>query len=170
VTEFRIGETISGATFLDEGHQFRVALWRIWDKGKPLLLFIGLNPSTATGVLDDATIRRVVAFAKSWVYGGLFVGNLFSLVTPDPKELWAAKKKGTGDGANDHVLRVMVRLTDDVLVGWGHFGKDAGDRPAEVLALVDKPVYCLGVTKDGQPKHPLYIRGDTAKQLYKGAA
>lgn len=167
MTEFSIGGTISGATFLDEGHRFRVALWRIWDKDKPLLLFIGLNPSTATGVMDDATIRRVVGFAKSWGYGGVFVGNLYSLVTPDPKEIWEAPSKGAGGGPNDHALRVMVRLTDDVLVGWGHFGKAAGNRPAEVLALVGKPVYCLGTTKDGWPKHPLYLRADTQMRFYE---
>lgn len=83
-----IGESISGAVFSDENRKFRYALWRIWDITLDGLLFIGLNPSTAEHVKDDPTVRRLIGFAKTWGFGSLFVGNLFSLVTPDPAKIW----------------------------------------------------------------------------------
>ncbi len=56
---------------------YRYALWRIWDDAKPLVMFIGLNPSTADETEDDPTIRRCISFAQNWGYGGLYMANLF---------------------------------------------------------------------------------------------
>ena len=159
-----IGGSISGAAFNDESHRFRYALWRIWDKEKDALLFIGLNSSTATDRQDDPTIRRVASFAVSWGFGGLFVGNLFSIVSPDPSVI---KLDEPLESPNDAAIRCMRGICGAALVGWGHFGKDAGPRPAEVLAILGKPVYCLGLTKDGWPKHPLYVLADTQMKLYE---
>jgi len=159
-----IGGTISGAVF-SEDRKKRFALWRVWDKARPALLFVGLNPSTATDRQDDPTIRRVVGFAKAWYHGGLYVGNLFSTITPDPRELYLAEPEPTAP--TDEALQEMRAICPRVLVGWGHFGKDAQNRTAEVLALLGKPVYCLGTTKDGWPKHPLYMRADTEMKLYE---
>ena len=154
---------LSGAVFLGESRSFRLALWRLWDISRAPLLFIGLNPSTAAEALDDPTIRRVARFARERGFGGLFVGNLFALVTPYPKRL----EMEHDNQANDAALRQMRAVCSETLVGWGHFGALAGTRPAEVLALVGKPVFCLGTTKDGWPKHPLYIRADTPFYEYE---
>ena len=67
--------------------KYRYQLSRIWDEEKPMVLFIMLNPSTADADVDDPTIRRVVNFAKSWGYGGVFVGNLYAFRSTDPKVL-----------------------------------------------------------------------------------
>ena len=69
----------------DKKHRYR--LWRIWDDSLPKALFIMLNPSTADVMLDDPTIRRCIGFAKSWGYGGIYVGNIFSLRSSNPKDL-----------------------------------------------------------------------------------
>lgn len=159
-----IGGSISGALF-SEDNRFRFALWRIWDDSLAALLFIGLNPSRAGDVQDDPTVRRLIGFAKSWGYGGLFVANLSAFVTPDPKELWPCLE--LSKTMNDAAIKLMRILCGAAVVGWGHFGKDAGTRPAEVLALIGKPVYCMGTTKDGEPKHPLYLRADTQMKLYE---
>ena len=58
--------------------KYRYRLSRIWDDKKPLVLFIMLNPSTADAEQDDPTIRRCIAFAKNWGYGGFMAGNLFA--------------------------------------------------------------------------------------------
>jgi hypothetical protein len=147
-----IGEGISGAVF-SSSHEFRYALWRIWQQNGAMLLYIGLNPSTANNIKDDPTIRRMVGFAKAWGYGGLYVGNLFSFVSSDPKLLHGQ----LGGGATDTALKKMRQLSSTVLVGWGNWGHQAGTRPTEVLAIVGDPVYCLKVTKMGEPSHPLYF-------------
>ena len=148
-----IGETISGAVFLDDDRKFRVALWRIWNRDSKPLLFVGLNPSTASEFQDDPTIRRVARFARDNGYGGLFVGNLFDQVTPNPDCLDMERDQSM----NDVALHNMREMSGATLVGWGHFGDLARNRVGEVLQLLREPLYCLGKTKDGWPRHPLYI-------------
>lgn len=164
-----IGEGISGAVFDGPDCRHRLALWRIWDKDKPKLLFCGLNPSTAYQYKDDPTVLRMVDFAKRWGYGGLFVGNLFSLVTPYPEDLWLQPSWEEANGPNDEALKQMRLLCDRVMVGWGNEGQYAGKRPETVIALVGYPVYCLKVTKAGEPSHPLYFK-NTSQLIPYGRA
>ena len=37
---------------------YRYALWRTWDESKPKVLFVGLNPSTASHSNDDQTLKN----------------------------------------------------------------------------------------------------------------
>src|SRR6188472_3585079 len=85
-TLFDIAEVIKGAEFSECG-KHRYALWRIWDDQKPLVMFIGLNPSTATADKDDATIRRVKAIAAALGYGGVYMCNCFSYISTNPDML-----------------------------------------------------------------------------------
>ena len=48
----------NGADFSPD-RKHRYSLWRIWDRSKPLVMFIGLNPSTANESDNDPTIRSV---------------------------------------------------------------------------------------------------------------
>ena len=70
----------SGAEFSPD-RKYRYALWRIWDKSNPLIMFIGLNPSKANELKDDPTIRRVRRFAFDWGYGGVYMINYFNAPT-----------------------------------------------------------------------------------------
>ena len=69
--------TLNGAIISDCG-KYRYQLWRKWDPSLPVVLFIMLNPSQADASEDDPTIRRCINYAKSWGYGGIYVGNLFA--------------------------------------------------------------------------------------------
>ncbi len=151
-----IGEGISGAVFSDSNRKFRYALWRIWERSGDYLFFIGLNPSTANGEKDDPTIRRLIGFARSWGYGGLYAGNLFSIVSANPSVLFFASSKEEPGGPNDIAIEEMRKLSKTVLVGWGECGRKAGLRPAAVLGLLGEHIYCLKVNKSGEPTHPLY--------------
>jgi len=165
-----IGGSISGAIFSDD-RRFRYALWRIWDKSLDALLFIGLNPSTAGVTKDDPTVVRMVGFAKSWGFGGLFVGNLFSIVSADPAVLCLESSAELPGGPNDTAIINMRLISTTVIVGWGDFGRYAGTRPAEVLALIGEPVHCIKVNRSGEPSHPLYLSGSLKLIRYyrKGA-
>ena len=156
-----IGGSISGAIFCDDNRRFRYALWRIWQPSGDKLLFIGLNPSTGNDIKDDPTIRRMVGFAKSWGFGGLFVGNLFSFVSSDPARLFFEMAREHTNGPADIALRRMRELCTLVVVGWGEVGKRCGSRPAEVLALIEKPVHCIKANRSGEPSHPLYLRSSS---------
>ena len=161
-----IGEGFSGAVFGGSDHRSRYALWRFWQPKGENLLFIGLNPSTANSTGNDPTIRRLIGFAKSWGFGGLFAGNLFSIVSADPNVLWYASSVELPNGHNDMAIKMMRELSSKVMVGWGNWGAAAGTRPREVLAILGEPVYCLKTTQTGEPGHPLYIGGTVELEPY----
>jgi hypothetical protein len=131
--------------------KYRYALWRIWDERKPVCMFTGLNPSTAIENTDDPTIRRGVSFAGSWGYGGFCMANLFAYCSKDPDVLSAGDCIGPD---NDAWLVYLAAHSDIVVACWGHW--DFPGRAETVRKLIPH-LYCFGLTKQGQPKHPLYL-------------
>ena len=144
--------TLKGAIFSDDG-QYRYALWRVWSHTRLPLMFIGLNPSTANGIMDDPTITRLMVRSDQAGFGGLLAGNLYALVSSNPEVLL---KGGDAVGPEtDDYLRKMIAMSGVVLCAWGSFPA-ASKRASIVLEMVPVPL-CLGVNEDGNPKHPLYI-------------
>lgn len=150
----------SGARFSD-CRKYRYALWRVWDYDKPRIMFIGLNPSTADETQNDPTIRRVIGFAKEWGYGGIFMCNLFGIVSTDPGVLKTCEDPVRD---NDDWLMRYADLSKDILFGWGNF-KEAQDR-AKMVAPWFPNALCLGKNANGTPKHPLYIAAKTKPILF----
>ncbi len=131
------------------GH-FRYCLSRVWDPQKRLVLFIGLNPSTADEKNDDHTVTRCVNFAKSWGYGGILIGNLFAYRATDPRVL---KRVGDPIGPeNDKWLLKLSAQVEKTVAVWGNHGSYM-HRDMHVRSLL-KNLNCLGLTKAGQPHHP----------------
>lgn len=153
----------SGAEF-SECRTWRYVLWRRWDwKGYAnQVMFIGLNPSTADEREDDPTIRRCIRFAKDWGYGGLLMMNAFAFRATDPKDMKAAIDP-IGPGNNEALAyrRTQVGL---IVAAWG--SHCTPEREKEVCEVIGRPIHCLGRTKDGRPKHPLYLRADTKPELF----
>lgn len=147
----------SGAV-LDNQRKHRFLLWRFWDDS-PRMLFIGLNPSTANELEDDPTIRRLCGFAQRWGYGGLYACNLFSYITPNPKDLLPEVRN---HAANTPAIKMSLGLTALTVCGWGDGLKEVpekGKRVEDVKELLESPV-CFGLTASGNPKHPLYLPND----------
>lgn len=151
----------TGAEFSRCG-RYRYCLWRIWDSSKPLVMCIGLNPSTATKDKTDATITRLKDLIKSAGYGGFYMMNLFAWITPYPKEL---KKCLDPLGENNMWLTIVAKKCKDVVFCWGAFN---------ILSLVAKfaervefmietypQALCFGYTKWGEPRHPLMLKKET---------
>lgn len=149
---------VNTAKFSDCG-KHRLWLCRIWDKEKPLIMFIGLNPSTANADNDDPTIRRIKSMVNGWGYGGFFMMNLFTYISTDPKKLNV--KQGNFFGA-DVMLKVISNDCEKVVFAWGNF--DVMGRDNEVKALFPN-AYALHINKNGSPKHPLYCKSNS--QLIK---
>jgi hypothetical protein len=149
----------SDAVLSDDG-QYRYALTRHWGEGTSLR-FVMLNPSTADASLNDPTIRRCIGFAKREGYGGLVVLNLYAYRATNPKALLTCGDP-VGPG-NDDMLRAHMRssvgVARPVVAAWGANAR--ADRVKQVLDLcLGVDWRCLGTTKDGHPRHPLYVRGD----------
>lgn len=149
--------TMNKGAKLNKGRTRRYQLWRIWDPKLNFILFVGLNPSTASELEDDRTITRLIDFAERFGYGGFYIGNLFSIRTPKPKIL---KQKASPIGeSNDKNLLAMANKCTDVCFMWGNNGTYKG-RDSEV-AKVFPNAFCFGHSKEGNPLHPLYLPKET---------
>ena len=156
----------SGAEFSEDG-KFRFALWRIWNEQKPLVMFIGLNPSTAnendTPKGNDNTITKVKKIAAFNGYGGFYMMNLFPHVTSNPDKLPEMTDSMYYEQwhLRNAVLTLLInnKKCRDVVFAWGAFkkAKEKGMR----YGLIFPEALCLKVNKDGSPKHPLYCRDDS---------
>lgn len=140
---------------------YRYDLNRVWDwdSDRPVVGWVMLNPSTATAKVNDPTIRRCIAFSMRWGYGGIVVRNLFALRATDPREL---RHHPDPDGPDNH-LHLLSAVHDAFTVcAWGshQLAIEPGARLVNKLLAVGVDVRCLGTTKDGHPRHPLYVRGD----------
>lgn len=149
------GTTLRGATFSPCG-RYRYTLRRCWADG-PLVAFIGLNPSTADATEDDPTIRRCVGFARSWGFGALVMLNLFAWRGADPDALLTVDDP-IGP-ANDQVIAAVTEQASLTMLAWGAH-RATRKRAAEVVRIVEPSFAQLGLTKDGHPRHPLYVKGD----------
>ncbi len=123
-----------------------------------LCLFIMLNPSTADANLDDPTIRRCIGFAKRESCTELTVVNLFALRATNPKEI-SAHHSPIGPDNHRHVEHQLERHGGGVIVAaWGAHPAVAG--MSLPFKIRDFGALCLGTTKEGRPRHPLYVRAD----------
>ena len=157
-----LGWYAASASISDDG-LYRYSLERRWDptysRTQPTMAFVMLNPSTADGGSDDPTIRRCISFAKREGCGALNVVNLFALRSTDPTALFDADDP-IGPENVDHLKRVMG-YADICVAAWGAFWWDHREQLARpYIEDFAHDVWCLGMTKAGQPRHPLYVRGD----------
>lgn len=144
--------------------RYRYRLWRRWGSGDSAL-FVMLNPSTADADIDDPTIRRCIGFARRWGFGGLEVVNLYGARATDPDEIDAWHDPIGRD--NDRAILDAAARAALLVCAWGatvrrlRFLARGLDREREVLDLLaGHRLHCLGTTKGGHPRHPLYVRGD----------
>lgn len=133
--------------------RYRYALWRWWGGSDRHAMFIGLNPSTADEIHDDPTVRRCIAYARAWGFGGMWMTNLFGWRATDPADLKRVDEPNGAD--NDWTLRRLARHADLVVAAWGLHGAHR-DRGLEVLRLLPR-LHCLRLTQQGFPAHPLYL-------------
>jgi hypothetical protein len=116
-------------------------------------MFLGLNPSTATATTDDPTIRRCIGFARDWGFGSLVMANLFAYRSSDPVVL--SRVSDPIGPRNNWWLSFHRNRVQRVIAAWGIHGALLS-RDADVMESFPE-LHCLGVTKNGHPKHPLYL-------------
>lgn len=132
-------------------------------------VFVMLNPSTADAETDDPTVRRCINFAHLWGCSELVVVNLFAFRASSPKDMMAASDPVGPE--NDRYIALANESARMVVCAWGARGGWRG-RDNEVLRVINagpaSQLMSLGFTKDGQPRHPLYVRGNTELKIWRG--
>lgn len=168
--------------------KYRYALVRHWgsdldwthactnEPRAPRVVWVMLNPSVADDEIDDPTIRKCIGFSRRWGYESMFVINLFALRATYPEEL----KRATdpfGPSNPTHIafaLKHAKTYGDLVVFAWGNHGKlfSASEELKRVLRRHDlyplyAPPMCLGLTRSGQPKHPLMLPYRTELETFR---
>lgn len=150
------GDAPSTAIYSD-CERYRYALTRVWDAAGGRVHFVMLNPSTATEVQNDPTVERCERRARTLGFGSFTVTNIFAWRDTDPRAMRAATDP-IGPH-NDTAILDASKQADQIIAAWGTHGAHLG-RGTEVEKLLRGlrvPLYHLGLSKAGHPKHPLYI-------------
>jgi hypothetical protein len=166
--EHQKGDAASVAVYSD-CERYRYLLTRVWGGGRRAL-FIMLNPSTATEYQNDPTVERCERRARALGFGAFRVTNIFGYRATDPRVM-RAQVDPVGP-ENDAAILGSVPWADQVICAWGSHGAHLG-RGAQVAALLrgtQVPLFHLGLTQGGAPKHPLYIGYDVQPILWDQAA
>lgn len=131
--------------------------------------FVGLNPSTADETRDDPTITRCIRFARDWGFAQLLMLNLYAFRATDPVILWRARRDGVDvvGPENLETIQQVAGGCDLVVCAWGAIQAPRADAQIErVLALIGDP-HCIGLTKGGAPRHPLYMPTAARPQAFR---
>jgi hypothetical protein len=163
------GDAASVAIYSD-CEAYRYDLTRIWDASGQRALFVMLNPSTATEVQNDPTVERCERRARTLGFGAFRVTNIFAYRATDPKVMrGVADPIGPG---NDQAIADGALWADRIICAWGSHGShmNRGSAVEQLLRDTRKPLWHLGLTLAGQPKHPLYIGYDSKPALWASPA
>lgn len=137
-------------------------------------VFLMLNPSVASAFINDPTVRRGMRFAAAWGCDVYQAANIHPLRSTQPEALvpWVRRMSGDDWAAlqreNNEQIRLACIGARYVIAAWGTHGELRGQGQAirEVCSGYGIRLHHLGLTKDGHPKHPLYIKGGTEPQKW----
>jgi hypothetical protein len=154
---------------------YRYALGATWDEEpgeygavRPVFCATLKNPSKATHEVDDPTWLKLVHFAKQEGCGGLLLRNLGAWRATDPREL---QNVSDPVGPRNSEVLALDPLFAIRVAGWGAFETK---RIARALgySVPQAKMSCnfvLGLTRDGHPRHPLYLPNSTRAILWSDA-
>lgn len=139
----------------------------------PVGLFLGLNPSKAGAVDNDPTVRKWKGFTKRWGWSGFLVGNLFSFIETKSALLRDLAPYHANDDNSNTALISLILRTPNIVLCWGNnVPKHLRSRVSAVLDLLSEhqlpgtTVSTFGLSKSGNPMHPLILGYDTPLQRY----
>jgi hypothetical protein len=157
------------AVFSGDG-EYRYQLRREWNVTGRIAAFVGLNPSTAEGDVDDPTVRKCWRWAHAWGYGSLVMLNAFAYRATDPSMLGTVDDPFGPD--NEAHLRAVAAEAQLIVAAWGNskyvkvFGME--ERLTAMLTSGKTGViHCLGTCRDGSPRHPLYLPNASEVSIWR---
>jgi len=149
--------TLENACHFSPDRQHRYSLVHQWNPlfGERLIMWIGLNPSTADEQQLDPTLTRIRSFSQREGFDGFVMTNLFGLRTPYPEEMM--KHADPVGPENDAALLAAAARCEKIVAAWGVSGVHQSRAEAVVKLFAGRALWCLGTTQDGHPRHPLYV-------------
>lgn len=167
ITRTHIKDDAPSTAVYSDCERYRYALTRTWDPQGKRVLFVMLNPSKATEVQNDPTVERCERRARALGFGAFQVTNIFAWRDTDPFQM--RKARDPIGPENDATIRAGAEWADQIIAAWGTHGAhlDRGPQMADILHATQKPIYTLGLSKHGHPKHPLYISYSQQPMLWQ---
>lgn len=141
----------------------RYSLLHVMRPGGKRVAWIGLNPSTADEQKLDPTLTRVRAFSLAHGFDEFVMLNLFSVRATDPMKILAPLSGETSLAENRKVLHSVCRGSSAIVFAWGATHHQWVPKEVETAWCRGQfdDALCLGRTKHGHPRHPLYVHGQT---------
>jgi hypothetical protein len=161
----------STAVFGGANQEYRYTLSRTWDDSLPSVLFLLMNPSTASIKTNDPTVAKCCRYAMAWGYGSLWIGNSCAYRATDQKRLITAPDPIGPE--NDKYLVEMADQAALIVMAYGKPHESLRYRGLEVAMLIShggtRALHTLKLCKDGTPSHPLYLKGDLRPTVWRTA-
>ena len=157
-------------------NEYRYALGTVQDNPSKLLFCIGINPSYAAPQNLDPTAKRIEKIAKEHGYDSWIILNICAQRATNPDSM----DKIQNSVAHKENLKIIRELLNrycncsDILFAYGDIiGKNdyLQENLCEIINIIklnqyNGNCYCLGKTKAGNPRHPLYQKVDMPFVLY----
>lgn len=169
----RLPEGVTGGARFSDCGRYRQVLTRDWTPAGATprsVLFVGMNPSVASAEMSDPTCHRELTFAHDWGFTRYLKGNVLDWRATSPGDIPHDPALARSP-ANLPALLDMAGEAELIVLAYGRLHKRyAGMVNETVTALrgTGRPLRCLGLNKDGSPKHPLYLRKDAALIPFPG--
>lgn len=164
-------DTMQKNAVISPDGQYRYQLGRVWAGSghSNILTFVMLNPSTADAEMDDPTIRRCIGFARRERYHGICVVNLYAFRATSPEDCFkAVDPHGPENDAHLKEAATMARaFSTPIICAWGVHGGGSNRGLALLQQAYRGPLHCLGRTKAGHPRHPLYVPSTQEFEVYR---
>lgn len=164
--KLKILSDVKGDALFSRDEKYRYTLTRSWNKGKGNILWIGMNPSTATADVDDPTVRREVLFSMKWGYRKYIKCNIMDYRATHPPMLLQKNVAPCSKKNLSYILK-EAKKADKIIFAYGNLKEPLqkyADKIIETLEPMSKKIFIFGNTKNGNPRHPLYIK-NTAKLI-----
>ena len=138
----------------------------------PLVCF-GINPSTAIPNAPDRTVARVSKFAVDNGYDSWTMLNVYPQIATDPKNLDREYRPDLKAENERHIASMIDDRPLTLLAAWGGLIAFRSYLPSllrDIIRLTSAAgcdwVSLGDPTKEGHPRHPLYMRADTPLQIF----
>ncbi|MBP3378082.1 MAG: DUF1643 domain-containing protein [Clostridia bacterium] len=153
-------DTIRCEAVFNDDKTHRLMWKQVWNKDKPMACVIMLNPSMSDTIICDLTTSLVVNnIVRLEEYGGVFIVNLFTILTPK-LQMRFAQDTDINDYENDNYILKCCEQSSEIILAWGCGAEKnvrISNRIDQVLTLLSKHKEKFRVISDGRKSgiHPL---------------
>lgn len=157
---------------LSDDARYRYELGRRWPNlldggGRGRIVWVMLNPSIADASVDDQTVRRCVHYSRRDGFDDLAIVNLYAYRATKPVELGRLARDGGDPMGPENADYLDRHLADAAMVvaAWG--AHPMATKIADDLLGGHRPLYCLGTTAGGHPRHPARLGNDVPLEVWR---